>query len=188
MPGKTGIWNQEEANKGHLFSYRLAQFIHKLIDDKPNWIYDFGCGKATYVKYLEDMGNKALGIEGEELEDFETGAYMVKDLSQPLSCMEEDEGHVISIEVGEHIPKEYEGTFITNISNHVKQGGYLVLSWAHEGQQGDGHVNCKPAWWIIQEFNKVGFELDIAESDRARACVENHVAYLKENLFVFRKK
>lgn len=35
----TGIWNQEEADKGHLFSYRLAQWIADFIKKKHNENY-----------------------------------------------------------------------------------------------------------------------------------------------------
>jgi len=47
------------------------------------------------------------------------------------------------LEVAEHIPKHLEERFTQTVHRHVKIGGYLMLSWAVEGQGGLGHVNCR---------------------------------------------
>lgn len=181
----TGVWNQEEADKGHLFSYRLAQWIgSKLNKYKP--LYDFGCGKGAYCRYFEDIGfNYVVGIEGESLKDFEHHGILVLDLSKPLDFNKK--GSVISIEVGEHIPAEFEQIFIKSVVDNTLPDHLSIISWAHEGQQGDGHVNCKPDWWVIENFEKHGFIFLPELTIEARSIPEGHVAYLKENLFVFKK-
>lgn len=45
---------------------------------------------------------------------------------------------VISLEVGEHIPAEFESVFIQNIKQHAKNG--VILSWSVEGQGGNFKV------------------------------------------------
>ncbi|KAK7004434.1 hypothetical protein BgiMline_005954, partial [Biomphalaria glabrata] len=35
---------------------------------------------------------------------------------------------VLSIEVGEHIPPQYEDTYLDNLARHAREG--LILSWA----------------------------------------------------------
>lgn len=179
-----GIWDNEEHRTGHTFSYRLAEFIHNLIPINQI-ILDFGCGRGTYVKYLRDVGHKnTYGIEGLDHNYFEIDNPLIRDLSKPILCAP---GNVISIEVGEHISKEYESTFIDNIAINTRKGCYLIISWAHEGQDGYGHVNCLPDWKVIELFTAKGFELQNNLTESVRSVVEGHVAYLKENLFIFKK-
>lgn len=184
MPTKTGIFTKEEAETGHLFSYRLAQYIGELFTNEL--IYDMGCGMGSYARYLEDVGfNNVIGVEGTQGLSFENKVCWGVDLTR--AYIFPDKGHAICIEVGEHIPKEFEEVFINNICKTVKKDCYLVLSWAHEGQDGYGHVNCRPDWWVKEEIEKRGFEKHEALTINARNVIEGHVAYLKENLFVFKK-
>ncbi|CAG2225446.1 unnamed protein product [Mytilus edulis] len=61
---------------------------------------------------------------------------------------------VVSIEVAEHIPKEYEEIFLDNIFRHANEG--IILSWAVPGQGGLNHVNNKPIEYVIEVMNKHG--------------------------------
>lgn len=196
---ETGIWNQEEADKGHLFSYRLAQWIANYIIKKGGHhhqietIFDFGSGKGAYCRYFEDRGfYTVIGIEGTKLSDLENSDTRIIDLSQQFIItragqVPEKPGYVISIEVGEHIPKEYEEIYINNIVNHAAKNHIIVISWAHEGQAGDGHVNCQPDWYVIKAFERKGCKFEPELTVSVRKTPEGHVAYLKENLFIFRK-
>jgi hypothetical protein len=78
---------------------------------------------------------------------------------------------VISIEVGEHIPKEFEQVFIDNICSHTNSK--LILSWAIVGQGGDGHVNCQNNDYIIAKLKEKGFEHDEYNSSVLRDIVAN---------------
>ena len=68
------------------------------------------------------------------------GHVQPRDLSQPLSLGRKFDW-VMSLEVGEHIPRQFEHTFISNIVNHATTG--IVLSWAVVGQRGTGHINTR---------------------------------------------
>jgi len=46
---------------------------------------------------------------------------------------------LLSLEVAEHIPRGFEGTFLENLDRHVCEG--IVLSWGN--QPGEGHVNLR---------------------------------------------
>jgi len=68
---------------------------------------------------------------------------------------------VLSKEVGEHIPKEGEAAFMDNLIKLAKpHGGRIILTWAHPGQGGNGHVNCRPKPYIIKEMEKRGVIFD----------------------------
>lgn len=192
MASETGIFTQDEANTGHLFSYRLAQYIANFLTGKTS-IIDLGCGPGTYCRYFKDRGFlNVVGVEGLQLENFEYDKIQIFDLSKPFQLEwhpgHELKTHVVCIEVGEHIPREFEKIFIENIKKHVEKNHYLFISWAHEGQQGYGHVNCRPDWYIKQEFEAAGFRFEKTITEEIRRVPEGHVAYLKENLFVFRKR
>ena len=64
----------------------------------------------------------------------------------------------ISLEVGEHIPVEYEQIFLDNIVANTTT--IVVLSWAIPGQIGNGHINCRENEYIIQQMANRGFILD----------------------------
>ena len=63
---------------------------------------------------------------------------------------------VICLEVAEHIPKEYEDTFLSNLVRHTKSG--VILSWAVPGQHGHYHVNNKALSVVIKTLRKIGFD------------------------------
>lgn len=184
MAGKTGIWTQEEALEHHDFSYRLAKFIGSYFP-KNQPLIDFGCGKGTYLRYFHDIGFENLnGIEGEYLPFFEFGNITVADLTNKLECA--PIGNSISIEVGEHIPKEYEKTFLNNLVNNTKDR--LILSWAIPGQDGVGHVNCQHNFYIMEEMDKLGMGILVGDTMEIRKHIDNNMSYLRNTLMVFKKR
>jgi tryptophanyl-tRNA synthetase len=100
-------------------------------------VYDFGAGLGFYGKALMAEDNDSYRVasykafDGAENLDsvFPDGFVEYLDLSKPVYLKPRD--WVLSLEVGEHIPVEYERTFIENLHRHNKKG--IVLSWAIEG-------------------------------------------------------
>ena len=88
----------------------------------------------------------------------------------------------MSIEVGEHIPKEYEETFIDNIVKSAKK--MIVLTWAAPGQGGEGHVNNQTPEYIANEIERRGTFL---KSDELTQWLKKYstVQWIKANLQVF---
>jgi len=78
---------------------------------------------------------------------------------------------VLSLEVGEHIPAEFEQQFIDNICKHAKK--HLAISWAIEGQGGSGHVNCKNNNYIISKVEDRGFKFNFNDSEKIRKAATN---------------
>lgn len=179
----TGFWISNE-DKEHVFIPELSKEINKYTSKhKIKKVYDFGCGTGEYLKKLTEYNNKieATGFEGHQIErDF---SNIVKvDLSQYLSIEPVD--LVISIEVGEHIPKQYEQIFIDNICRHAKS--HIVMSWAIKGQGGLGHVNCQDNDYIIDEISKRGFSFDSETTFSMRAKMPD--IWIKNTLMVFNYK
>lgn len=184
MPTPTGIWSQEEANDGHVFDYKLAQWLGQYLPkDQP--LIDMGCGFGTYLRYFHDIGFKSLyGVEGSKL-NFEIGVVQVADLTQPVSLR--ITGNVLCLEVAEHIPVEGMDVFLDNILGHVADEHKLIISWAIPGQGGLGHVNCRHNIWVINYLNERGFGLLVDDSLMSRAMVSNYSPWLRNTLMIFEK-
>lgn len=183
MIGKTGIWTEEEAWT-HAFSYYTAKYIGDYFEkDKP--VIDLGCGNGTYLKYLSDRGfSDVIGFEGNISSELDCKSVFEFDLTKHIDTLFHP-GNLISIEVFEHIPKEYEATFVDNIC--ALCNGKLVISVAVKGQPGLGHVNCQDNDYVINLFEGKGFVFEERRTQEIRSKVESHVEYLRNTLMVFER-
>lgn len=181
MVGQTGIWSDDEAY-AHDFSYGVARYIGKYFE-KDKRVFDIGCGKGTYLQYLQDVGFRDLiGFDGSVLSEVDFRVIPV-DLSKKIYLSYP--GNVICLEVFEHIPREYENIFVQNIVNCCDSK--LVLSVAVEGQPGIGHVNCRNNNYVIELMQSKGFTFMKDRTDEIRKVVENHCDYFRNTLMIFEK-
>jgi len=88
---------------------------------------------------------------------------------------------VLSLEVLEHIPAQYESIVLDNINRAAGHG--VVLSWAVPGQPGRGHVNCRSLAYAERAMSDRGFALDNSTSVMMRAQATPY--YLRNNIMVF---
>jgi hypothetical protein len=179
----TGFWIDIEEGI-HYFSPELSKIINNYVStNNIKTVYDLGCGNG---EYLDSLVNKypeisATGFEGFQIERLFKNV-IIKDLSKPLQLDPAD--LVISIEVGEHLPKEFEQTFIDNISNNATN--HLIISWAIEGQEGLGHVNCQNNDYIINQFEIRGWNFNAELSYDSRSVFPEDL-WLKNTLMFFSK-
>ena len=90
---------------------------------------------------------------------------------------------IISLEVAEHIPQQYESTYIDNIIRHAKEG--VVLSWSVPGQHGYSHVNNRPHEYAIQLMESLGFKHDPVDTQKLKDAAK--YAWIKANIYVYRR-
>lgn len=179
---KRGFW--EEVCNHHTDQGLLNTFINmvKYLDS----IVDFGCGDASYVKAINSTypDKTVLAFDGNpNVKDITQGFANCLDLSRDFD-LKNTFDLVMSLEVAEHIPVQYETTFIQNLIKHTNQ--YLLLSWAIPGQGGKGHVNEKPNDYVTSLFNELGFMYLDSKSDSLRNSVTN-CPWFKNTLFLFQK-
>jgi len=185
---KTGYWKGETAHQHHYHCQPLSDWIYNLLKEDKNKkiVYDFGCGLGNYLKDLYDKGfsyQYLFGFEAEVPKKAVFEGIMDHDLTKPANLPYK--GHVISLEVGEHIPSEHMDQYLDNICNNCD--GYLITSWAVRGQEGFGHVNCLDNEEIIPEFEKRGFKYLPNESQSARDCIgDDFGQWFKNTLMIFR--
>ncbi len=180
MPAETGYWNEEEIIF-HDYSFPLARWIAKFFDKKKQ-VVDFGAGEGFYSGYLQDLGFKVIPIEGNKNTIINAYNAIERDLTREVKIKGYNS---ICLEVGEHIPAEYEQVFINNIANNTKDK--LVLSWAVPEQDGYFHVNCKENYWVIDEFEKRGFKYLPVGTESIRSVIEERRKYFRNTLLVFEK-
>jgi len=91
----------------------------------------------------------------------------------------------MTLEVAEHIPKQFEPAFLSNIDCANTRG--VVLSWSVVGlkQGGIGHVNPRRYKQTGRLFESRGYTTDLVATRRLRRCATK--SYFRNGLFVFRR-
>ena len=171
-----GSWVTDDPK--HCYDSGLNDVLLKHLKGKS--VFDFGCGDGNYLKNLKEVCNIVKGCDGNpHTEGLTDGLGFEADLSIPQDFGEYD--WVISFEVGEHIPKEFEDVFIDNLCNHAKEG--IIMSWAYPNQPGEGHINCQTTEYIIEKMYDKNFLVDYTESNNLRNLA---VAWwFQANLLIF---
>jgi cyclopropane fatty-acyl-phospholipid synthase-like methyltransferase len=178
---ENGVWNTDNT-KHHCQDKKLTKgLINFFKDNKATDIVDLGCGNGAYVKSFIDVGLIVKGFDGNpNTKQMTNGLCDVKDLSIPFTFYNKYDW-VMSLEVGEHIPKKYEDNFIDNICNNCKTG--LVLSWAVKGQGGSGHFNEQNNDYIKQKIIDRGFYNDENCEELLRS--DCSLSWFRNTLMVF---
>ena len=151
-----GFWVGNDVQSNHCFDKPLAEALAEWFSNvQAESIVDFGCGMGDYVKFFRNSGLNADGYDGNPFTPSLTeGLCGVLDLSN-RSDLGRTYDWVLSLEVGEHLPPEYETIYIENLIRHCEKG--VVLSWAVKNQGGHGHVNEQDNAYIKKIFASYGF-------------------------------
>jgi 2-polyprenyl-3-methyl-5-hydroxy-6-metoxy-1,4-benzoquinol methylase len=176
-----GIWNAESA-KHHQSSLKFAKWLAGYLP-KHTPVVDFGCGNGYYMGYLESEGFDATGIDGNDEIEILCSKFEKWDLADTV--VRTKYGSVVSLEVGEHIPKKEQLLFILSITHNCKK--HLILSWASIGQPGIGHINCRDQKEVIADIESRGFKLNKEATAEARQNVDDNCDWLQRNLLVFER-
>jgi 2-polyprenyl-3-methyl-5-hydroxy-6-metoxy-1,4-benzoquinol methylase len=185
MISNTGFWNIEGAQFDceHVYDVSLSNTLCSIAEvlgiDKA---YDFGCGSGKYVHALRQHGIHATGFDGNPV-TANIPHCVVQDLTSNFQYEPVD--FMMCLEVGEHIPKEFESTLLSQIDKHLNPNGTLVLSWAIEGQCGLGHVNCQNNEYIIRTIESMGYTFKDAPSKLLRES--STLWWFKNTILVFKK-
>ncbi|KAL7539051.1 hypothetical protein ACHAXR_009004 [Thalassiosira sp. AJA248-18] len=159
---------------------QLGMFLKK---NKYNGIEWFGFDADHDA--IRPGGNNIQELKGVHAPLMGDSVYVIPNLcwidaSQPVDMEPKD--WVVSIEVGEHIDKVDEDTFIENLVRLSKRG--VVLSWAVEGQGGHQHINCQNNIHIIRQMESRGMSYNEEQSLKFRRSV-SELPWLKKTLMVF---
>lgn len=174
-----GYWTSKEETNTHACDKALSNALIDVFGD-VGWVVDIGCGDGSYTNNFLDHGIPCVGYDGSPLtHDLTNGVCFTKDFAIPQDIGQFD--LVLSLEVGEHIPQEFEQVFLNNICKASKK--YVCLSWAIVGQGGTGHVNCQNNDHVIRFMRSRNFEFDVELSRKLRQL--SSFPWFKNTLMVF---
>ncbi len=179
-----GYWIGKEAFHYHIYDRELGLgLVDFFNDEKAQLIVDFGCGLGDYVKTLKNAGFNVIGYDGNpDTFALSGGVASVMDLSAPFDLGERFDW-VVSLEVGEHLPAQYETIFVENLIRHCKKG--ILLSWAVKNQGGCGHFNEQNNDYIKEKMAQYGFINDLEAERKLREV--SSLPWFKDTIMVFRK-
>ena len=174
-----GFWLTTD-EEGHCFDQPLCEVIKEITKNKT--LLDLGCGTGAYTKELQQTCNSAKGYDGNpNTLKISNGLCEVADLTEKQNFDQVD--WVLSLEVGEHVPKESEDILLDNICSHSNKG--VILSWAIPNQPGDGHINCQSNEYVINKMLDKGFSIDLDLTHKLRKNAT--LWWFKNTLMCFKK-
>jgi len=179
-----GFWEGVEIKSQHCYDKKLSDALLTFFKtEQVKTLSDFGCGMGSYVQYFKQNNLNVSGYDGNpNTPELTNNTCDVLDLSKPIK-FNTPFSWVMSLEVGEHLPKKFEDIFINNLHNNNENG--IVLSWAVKGQCGDGHVNCQNNDYIKSKICKLGYINDTDAEEQLRK--HSSLKWFKNTIMVFRK-
>lgn len=182
-----GYWDGDDSASHHIHDPSLAQALGQFfLKEKANHVVDLGCGMGMYVRDLRAMGIPHVqGYDGNpQTRKLTNNQCGVIDLAVPFFFDSNSIDWVMSLEVGEHLPAQFEDIFIQNLHNNNQQG--IVLSWAVKGQGGLGHFNEQNNDYIKAKFAALGYINDMEAENQLRSAAS--LSWFQRTIMVFRKR
>jgi cyclopropane fatty-acyl-phospholipid synthase-like methyltransferase len=184
MINERGYWMEKDSHEHKYDSPLNNELVKILKETNCESIIDLGCGPGLYSKVFVNENFDCQCYDGNPYTPEESdGLCSVLDLSEPFDLNKKYDC-VLSLEVGEHIPKQYETIFIDNLLNHSNKA--IILSWATIGQGGHGHVNEQPNNYIENLFTPHGYIRNLEYEKRLRDSA--HWWWFKNTIMFFEKK
>ncbi|XP_052279447.1 uncharacterized protein LOC127877532 isoform X2 [Dreissena polymorpha] len=184
---ETGGWCQQSSKEdsgNHMTDRQLVPALIELFQGK--YVGSFGDGPGRYKQLLSDAG-KLKGYDAYDGAPYcdvtSEGRVKFLDLTLPQFGLPLYDW-IISLEVAEHIPAQFESIYIDNIVRHAKEG--IVLSWARPGQGGYSHVNNRAFEYVVKLMDGLGFSHDAESSEKLRNAAS--LDWLRHNINVYRRK
>jgi cyclopropane fatty-acyl-phospholipid synthase-like methyltransferase len=155
----------------HRYDNKLSvELLNFLKSNNIQSILDLGSGPGQYAHYFEGNGINCDCYDGNpHTEELSNGKCKVLDLTERVNLNKKYDC-VLSLEVGEHIPAEYERVFIENVVNHASK--LIIISWAVVGQGGTGHVNEKPNEYVENVFLQFNWKRNKEAEKKLREVAE----------------
>lgn len=193
MSGKFDISLYDEDfflwHKIHAREYSIRNMDWYIERYKPETISDFGCGIGSYLESAHNHNKYFVGFEISDTAQRYTPEHIqpfihYRDCSKPILTLKAD--CVISFETAEHIEPEGTDQFILNLVSAT--GKRLLFTAAPPGQEGAGHINCRPKQFWIDEFSKhLKYNPELSDEIAAIWGLQGAPWYIVNNLIVFER-
>ena len=177
-----------------LFDPGFGQTLMEFLGDQS--VLDIGAGIGQFGYSLLQSQSKAqwTGFDGgNNIESLYNTTVMLKgndnyiipkvcwiDAARPFYLNQRFDW-TLSVEVGEHIDKRFESTFMDNLVSHCRKG--VILTWAVTGQGGLDHINNHDNEYIIQQMAKRNVTYEFEQSMAFRNSVTDLYWLVKTIMF-----
>lgn len=168
-------------------------------------VVDLGCSIGTFLEPFYKDGKLVKGYEY-CFEESKNGIQKITGLINHIEFGDVTKDIIsdikydcaATIEVAEHIPKEYSENLVKNLVN--LSNGFILFTAAPPGQGGTGHINCQPKTFWIHLFEKYNYEFNELETDKIKKiCLPTKIPgeneeypyvwqHVYDNLMIFTKK
>lgn len=157
----------------------LANKLSELFKGKK--VVDLGGGLGWYCKIIGGKAESCDEYDGSvNIEEATNGTVKYLNLAEPIN-FECNYDIAMSIEVAEHIPKEYENIYINNLLKCGKEA--ILISWSRMGQGGYFHVNNKNKQDVIQIFEKRSLKYNNKITEAIKKSTK--FIWIKRNILYF---
>lgn len=128
---ENGAWSGLSSEVYHRHDQQLSQKLVSFFDNKnAASVLELGAGLGLYTKTLQENRIFSSCYDGNiDTQTLSKGKCRILDLSLDVKLAKHD--WVLCLEVGEHLPKQYEDILLNNIIQNSKYG--IVMSWAVPG-------------------------------------------------------
>lgn len=150
-------------------------------------IVDVGCGNGDMLAPLVES-YQVLGV------DFSKGAreslvipheyYLDHDLTTPMKDLPEQRDLVMSLEVWEHIPEQFEDQYVANLLAFNPK--HLIVSCAEPGQWGRHHYNCSGVDEVRRKMSGLGYTVSEDLTEKWRK-IKYLATFYRKNTLVFHR-
>lgn len=157
----------------------------------PESFLDVGCGDGIIVKTARSLGVRAYGLD--QLVDekkWGDGFYHVNLVDFWKAPLPVD--MVMCIEVAEHLHESAHSTLCDTIYKNLKEesGSRVIFGAARPGQDGTGHISCRPASYWHDRFHERGVSYSREETLQLGLLwsnINSPLNYFWDNLIVFKR-
>ena len=199
--GATGAWKLSNASRwphGHICDETFAFEVSRLLrpqhsqQQRATTVLDVGAGVGVYGAFFASCRQQRApsiawtGIDGSDgVEQLSEGAP--GGVSQVNLCNSSaDVGvhdWVMSLEVGEHIPRACLASYLRILDRSNRVGA--VLSWGHYGQPGIGHITPRAGRDVAAMMRFLGYLEDVNASAVLQGAAS--ATWLAHNARVYRR-
>jgi SAM-dependent methyltransferase len=189
------IYNDSYFEGVEKYAQESAEVIAKsiIVEFNPQNVIDIGCGTGLLLNEFNKYKIETLGIDYSEralnLCKQKKISVLKLDLEKMPITVDKKYDIVTCMEVAEHLPERIANKLVNEL---VKLGNIIVFTAAPPGQ-GDiehhNHVNEQPKKYWIVLFNQVGFNFDVAVSQKISLKWKNDGVsqFYYNNLMIFKK-
>lgn len=148
-----GEWKLDSNTSCYGFDVGLADAVAKLVG-RGSTLTELGAGLGCYTAWLHHSHVTIIAaVDGLIDADSLTGGWVTQwDLTCPMEAYAD---WIFSIEVAEHILRQFEAQFMDNVVRNARCG--IIISWATPKQGGRGHVNLRDQIYVNSLLQKSSF-------------------------------